>query len=236
MINFSLIAWSIAGGVLPALLWVMFWQSEDSKRPEPRSLLVRTLLLGMLSVPFVVPFMEVLGVAPSNAPLIAIVFWAILEEVFKLGAAYLGGISTVYDDEPIDPLIYMITAALGYVAAENTLFILKALSEQGAIYGIVTGGYRFVGASLLHVVTSGTIGLALAVTFYNPLHTKIVATILGFTTAVFLHVIFNLFVENKGNLSTFITFGMLWSAVALLIWFMDIVKRIRPLPNKNSSL
>src|SRR3989344_694248 len=123
----SQIIYALAGGVLPALIWLAFWLHEDYKHPEPRGLILKTFLLGMLAVVFVLPFQKGVDFLFPGMTFIAILLWVILEELFKLGAAYIGGLKSVDDNEPINPIIYMITAALGFVALENALFIFGPL-------------------------------------------------------------------------------------------------------------
>src|SRR3989344_4852454 len=100
------------------------------------------------------------------------VVWAGIEEFLKYGAAFVVAFHAIrinknkYIDEPVDPLIYMITAALGFAALENTLFLINPLLGGDALSGILTGNLRFIGASLLHVLASGVVGLAPGLGFY----------------------------------------------------------------------
>src|SRR3989338_8162046 len=165
--NFQTIFYAVLGGILPALLWLSFWLREDRKHPEPKGLIGKTFLFGMLAVIVVLPFQKGVDAVFPDLMLPAIFLWAVLEECFKFGAGYFGGIHSVEDNEPVDPMIYMITAALGFVALENTLFIIGPLLGDDILKGVITGNLRFIGASLLHVVSSGIIGFALSLSFYK---------------------------------------------------------------------
>ena len=44
------IAYALLAGLLPALLWLIFWLREDNLHPEPRSLVAGTFLSGMVVV------------------------------------------------------------------------------------------------------------------------------------------------------------------------------------------
>ena len=125
--NIETLTYALLGGILPALVWLLFWLREDRKNPEPNNLILKTFLLGMISVILVLPFQKGVEMITPSLGALAILLWAILEEVFKLGAGYFGGLHSKEDNEPIDPIIYMITAALGFVALENTLFIMGPL-------------------------------------------------------------------------------------------------------------
>lgn len=222
--------YALLGGILPALIWLAFWRSEDAKRPEPRGNILRTFILGAIAVVIVIPFQrKVLEFYPGFG-IMTFMLWALLEEVFKFAAAYIGGLASVDDDEPIDPLIYMITAALGFTALENTLFIANPLLQQDLMGTLVTGSLRFIGSSLLHTVSSATIGLLLALTFYKRSWIRKMSGAVGFALAVFFHTAFNLFIINEGSLSTFLTFATVWAGIAVLLLAFEKVKTIhRPI-------
>jgi RsiW-degrading membrane proteinase PrsW (M82 family) len=47
--------YGLLGGLLPALLWLWFFLKEDSKRPEPKWLILAAFLAGMLAVILALP-------------------------------------------------------------------------------------------------------------------------------------------------------------------------------------
>lgn len=222
------VVYALLGGVLPALVWLFFWLREDSKHPEPERLILKTFLLGMLAVVLVLPFQKgVEHLLPSLA-ILPLFLWALLEEVFKFGAGYFSGLHTVEDNEPLDPLIYMITAALGFVALENALFIFGPLLDDNLTQGIITGNLRFIGASLLHVVSSGFIGVALAFSFYQSKSKRIFKVSLGLAAAVLFHLAFNLLIVGLGEVGTTVAFAMVWIGVAALLLAFEKIKTIAP--------
>lgn len=227
MINSPYTIYAVLGGILPALIWLFFWLHEDSKRPEPRGLILATFVLGMLSVVLVLPFQKAVDVIFPGTGVIAFFLWAILEEGFKLGAAFTGGLRTKENNEPIDAMIYMITAALGFTALENSLFILNPLLQADLAGGVMTSGLRFIGASLLHTVSSGIIGTALALSFYKKMGRRVLDVSIAFAIAVVFHTIFNLFVIHESQMSTPIAFAGVWVAVAILLLFFERIKALR---------
>ena len=234
MIDFSTIFWALAGGFLPAILWLMFWLREDARNPESNFLILKTFLAGSAVVILVIPFQKIIAnIFPGMGPS-AFTLWAILEEAFKFLAAYFIAIRTRADDDPIDPMIFMITVALGFVALENALFIINPLIQKDILNGILLGNMRFVGASLLHVVSSATIGLAISLHFYKPLLDKIIWGVLAFFLAVSFHTVFNLFIVNQNDLGTFITFGVVWASIIVLLLLFEKVKTIKP-PKSSSQ-
>lgn len=218
--------YALLGGVLPASIWLLFWLREDERRPEPTWRVILTFLLGMLSVLLVLPFQRKIDLLFPGMGIMAFLLWAVCEEGFKFLAAYFGGIRSKDDNEPLDAMIYMITAALGFVALENTLFIVNPLLQEDISTGIITGNLRFIGASLLHIVASASIGVALALSFYKPLKVKIAVGFIAFLVAVFIHTAFNLFIINQDSLGIFLTFGMVWTGITMLIYFFERVKSI----------
>lgn len=226
MMNLETITYALLGGVLPALIWLAFWLREDKKHPEPRGLLLRTFLLGMAAVIIVLPFQKVVDNWFPGTALAAIILWVILEEVFKFVAAYFGGLHSVEDNEPIDPIIYMITAALGFVALENTLFILGPLIGAEVTKSVITGNLRFIGASLLHVVSSGIIGVSLAFSFYKPKGKRILFTVLAIILAIAFHTGFNLAIVYWNNAGTMLAFGLVWIGAILLLLAFEKAKTI----------
>ena len=133
-------------------------------------------------------------------------------------------------DEPIDSVIYMLTAALGFVALENAFFLISPLSQGNFIESIITGNLRFMGASLLHIISSTTIGIFIALSFYKKKVMKIEYLAIGMILAIILHTIFNLLIIDSTNTTTFTIFAVVWIAVIVLLLFFEKIKKI--IPNK----
>jgi protease PrsW len=224
--NLDTLIYASLGGIVPALLWLWFWLREDKRNPEPKKLILKTFLLGMLAVLLVLPFQKGTDMMFPGMGIIAIFLWATFEELFKLFAGWFGGIRSKEDDEPIDPMIYMVTAALGFVALENTLFVLGPLVGENIPRGIMTANMRFIGASLLHVVASGIIGLALTQTFYSKPSEKWAALAFSFVLAVVFHTGFNFLIIYFGDIGMLLAFLAVWSGVIFLLWYFEKAKSI----------
>lgn len=226
MSNTHVILYALVGGILPALVWLFFWLREDSKRPEPKGRLAETFLAGMLAVIAVLPFQKMIAQAFPGLGITTFALWALLEEAFKFLAAFVIALRSRDDDEPIDALVYMITAALGFAALENALFIWNPLLTNDIPGALSTGGMRFIGASLLHVLASSVIGLALARAFYKSRLSKIIHAAVGLACAVAVHTAFNVFILHQTNAQAISTFGTVWIGAAALIFFFERVKAI----------
>ena len=218
---------AIAGGMLPALAWLWFWRREDSKHPEPRRLIALAFLAGMLAVLIVIPIEKFVGVYITDSTLM-FTAWAIIEEVTKYVLALVTVLRRREDDEPIDPVIYMVTVALGFAAAENTLFLLSPLAGATALQTILTGNLRFEGATLLHVLSSAAIGVALAASFYRRRRVKRRYVAAGLILAAALHATFNFFILNTAENDLLRTFSFVWIGVVVLIAVLEFIKRLRP--------
>lgn len=237
----STLFFSLVGGVLPALFWLWFWLREDRLHPEPRSLIVISFLVGMIAVLFALPTEQwMCGLILHGAEcavrlpitqniVFIIVGWAVAEEIFKFIASYFGALRNRENDEPIDSLIYLITTALGFAALENALFLAGAVKTGGLVQGLDLGVLRFVGASLLHVVSSGALGFFLALGFYKRGSMKKIDALLGICAAICLHALFNLFIlKSEGNsFYTFTVFAFVWLTVILLFVGFEKVKQIK---------
>ncbi|MBX4189027.1 PrsW family intramembrane metalloprotease [Candidatus Parcubacteria bacterium] len=222
--EFSPIIYALLGGILPAFVWLLFWLEEDRDNPEPNTKLLATFLAGMLAVIVVLPFQKAVDKILPGAGPVAFLLWAVLEEGFKFAAAYYAGLRGADDDEPLDPMIYMITAALGFAALENALFLLNPLLQSDITGSLITGNLRFIGSTLLHTVSSGIIGTALDLTFYKSRDERVALGVLAFFLAIFAHTAFNLFILNESGFGTFLTFATVWAGITALILMFEKVK------------
>ena len=218
---------AMAGGVLPALAWLWFWRREDAPHPEPRKLIALAFLAGMVTVAVAVALEKLVAPFIPDQTLLFTV-WSAIEEVLKYGAAAATVLWRRDDDEPVDAVIYMVTVALGFAAAENTLFLLSPLAGGTILQTVVTGNLRFVGATLLHVLSSAVIGLALGISFYMKKRAKRRYVIGGVILAVVLHATFNFFILNTAEDSLLRTFAFVWLGVIALLAALEFVKRVRP--------
>lgn len=216
-----------AGGILPALAWLWFWLREDSKHPEPRQLIALAFLTGMATVAVVIPIENYIATIIKDQTAVFTI-WSAIEELAKYLAALAAVLWRREDDEPIDVVIYMIIVALGFAAAENSLFLFSPLAGSSISQTIITGNLRFVGATLLHVLSSAVIGVVIALSFYSSRVDKVYHAVSGVILATLLHASFNFFILNEPEETVLRTFGFVWLGVIALLAILEFIKRIRP--------
>lgn len=218
--------YALLGGILPALLWLWFWLRQDRLNPEPRRYIIFTFMAGMVAVVMVLPVQsyiyKTLGFGLST-----ITLWAFAEEFFKFGAAYLLALRYRVNNEPIDAVMYLITAALGFAALENTFFLLNPDSTHPITEILITGNLRFLGATLLHILSSATIGVVMAYAFFKNRFSRRAVIWIGLILATTLHTLFNFFIMKDKGAYTFLVFIGVWCATIILILLLEKVKRIR---------
>lgn len=146
-------------GLLPSFAWLFFFLKEDI-HPEPKKMIAKVFFAGAF-VTLIVITLQILvskilnpwGI--TNHDLVAFALFGLIEETFKFFAAYLIIRKSRFFDEPVDAMIYMVVAALGFAAVENVAIMMQ-LSLISDVVGIIT--LRFVGATLLHALSSGLVG------------------------------------------------------------------------------
>jgi RsiW-degrading membrane proteinase PrsW (M82 family) len=247
------IFFAFISGVVPALVWLFFWTMEDKKNPEPKSMLALAFIGGMVAV-FISLFTEkyLYGIGLSNLfsssifgkilpwfqkaatqtgteidkVLLVVIFAPVIEELSKFIMAYILVLRSKYDDEPLDPMIYMIATALGFAAVENMLFLINPFQNHDLVLTVFTGNMRFIGATLLHTISSATIALFISFNFYGKRIRKYIFAIIGILCSIVMHGIFNFLMIGDQSSST-LALELIWIIVIILLLAFEKIKRIR---------
>lgn len=205
--NYAIAPILIFAGFVPSIIWLLIYLLNDC-HPEPKHRIIKTFLMSLL-LALAAAILEELFVKcvryfdPAylyeNSK--AFYAWAaFIEEIVKFLAVFLIAVYSVDFDEPIDAMIYMITAGLGFAALENILFLFDAFRtshDAGNAIAISFQAvskvwlYRFLGATLLHTLASAVLGYFLAVAWFYRHHSKKII-IAGIIMATLLHFFFNL--------------------------------------------
>ena len=118
---------------------------EDGHNKEPKSLIAKTFIFGILSGLGAVVLENIIALF-SLSDDIQVVSYAFIEEFVKLFAVFLAALGTVWNNEREDPMIYMITGALGFAGIENMFYIIDYINNHQYIQSLIDGGYRFIGS------------------------------------------------------------------------------------------
>ncbi|MBI3888940.1 PrsW family intramembrane metalloprotease [Candidatus Nomurabacteria bacterium] len=212
------------GGFIPSFLWLWFWLKEE-EHPEPKGLLTVVFIMGMVSVFIALPIEKFIQ-ANVGSQTGQIILWASAEEILKYLAVLVVLYKSDYINEPIDWPIYIITTALGFAALENAFFLIRPFSVNQATVALLTGQLRFLGSTLLHTVTSGTIGIAVGLSFFMSRFGKKWFLFMGFIVAIALHSAFNFFImRNSGNDFLKVS-AFLWVVTIIIMLLFEKVRRM----------
>jgi len=222
----STIFFALLGGILPAALWLWFWQKEDSARPEPRGMILILFLAGMASVFLVIPAQKFAYVRISGSTEL-LAAWAAIEEFMKFFVFFVVAARSRFLDEPVDYAVNMITIALGFAALENTLFLLNPLEQGNTVTALLQGNLRFIGATVLHTASSAFLGLFMGLAFFGGALKRFTYLVFGLITAVTLHTLFNFFIISHKQGNIFVVFGFLWVAIVIVMLLFEKVKNLR---------
>lgn len=218
MENIYTLAILIALGFAPSLVWLAYYLRKDP-RPEPKYMISRVFFLGIILAPLAVIaqwiFKEsVLRFDPNyqiSASLAFFIWAAFIEEVVKFLPVKFVVLHNPEFDEPVDAMVYMVAAAVGFAAIENILVLFQTVqSGLGAV--LQTWSLRFIGATLLHAVSSAMVGYFLALSwFFNKHSQKLI--FLGIAIATLFHFAFNA-ILLKGEKQPI---GFLYSILFLIV-------------------
>ena len=224
---------ALLGGVIPALFWLWFWLREDKQHPEPYWLIALSFLGGMLVVPLALPLQKM--ALDLYSGMLLTLAWVTIEESLKYAAALVVVLWNRAIDEPIDFVIYMIAIALGFSALENALFIFNPIADGDFMDSLLTGNFRFLGATLLHVLASGTVGVCLALAFYKRSTVKLAYGMLGLCIAIVLHGLFNFFIMEASGETILTVFLFVWTGIIFLFLIFEKLKLMKLRTSRKRS-
>jgi len=199
-------------------LFIQIWLSES---------LIQGQYLASLYLP------EIAGYLPFLFKLLKwFIVIALTEEIFK----YLVVRLTVYQDgvldEPLDVMLYMVVAALGFAALENILYLFAPISGVASFDQIIKttltiSFIRFVGATFLHTLCSALVGYFLVKSLFDSKkHLRFAA--MGILLATLLHGLYNFSIMTLKEPFNFILAGVIIAVLAIfVIYDFDEVKKLK---------
>jgi RsiW-degrading membrane proteinase PrsW (M82 family) len=176
----------------PIAFWFVWIQRRDREHPEPAHLLLRCYLLGGLST------LLVLGARPVleewfadahgrlSAARDAFLLTAPLEEVAKAFALLVAVRRHAHFDQFLDGMVYGAMVALGFATVENVVYVVHSGEPQLAVM-------RGFTATLMHVATTGLVGLGLALAWLRDAAPRVptVVSLVPCLIAVALHGVYD---------------------------------------------
>jgi RsiW-degrading membrane proteinase PrsW (M82 family) len=266
---------ALLAAFVPAILWLWFFTSRDRYEREPKSLLIKLFLWGLLAGPWAAGLNELLGglfgplinqtgkagaIPLAIGMLAALVFvLALNEETMK----FLVASGSIRNDpnfnEPADGIIYLTSAALGFAAGENFMYIMGAFAStlkaaagasappEGAITQAFIAAFGVMAPlrSLLsatgHVTWSGITGYFLARHVVGKGSKRLVT--LGVLLAAVGHTAYNFpqflqgaIAPNAGFFSRFFLITLLVWVASLAIYFALLRRSLAASPFRTRQL
>ena len=207
-----------------SVMWLWFIRRFDRAHPEPMRLIVITFVLGNLSVipagfaekyislasPYLDPQLSTMGGRWLALPLALLVFTitvGVVEEGVKLLASVYAFRRREFD-EPVDGIVYGVTASLGFAAAENLRYF--AMGRLAAPL-VCARAFMTVPAHMFF-------GAIWGYGFGEALHRKRPRRLLFFGLAALSHGTYDalLSTDGGGMLATLVTLGLAASFIMLL--------------------
>lgn len=221
-------------GALPSAAWLLFYLRKDV-HPESNKMILKIFFYGMLvALPVVLIEIGIIGqIGQTNLPPVLITALnmflgvALVEEICKYLVVRGKVLKSHEFDEPIDAVLYMIIAALGFAAIENILilFSLGPVFLMGPAVSLTC--FRFLGATLLHALCSGLLGYHLALSICEGKN-NLKHLFSGFLLAILLHGLYNFSImEVKGGLGLIIPVIILLGLTIFLTFAFKRLKKLK---------
>ncbi len=190
-------------GLAPSIIWLLFFLRKDA-HPESNIMVLRAFGYGMMAaLPAalielgILTQLESISLPPLFALwILCLIGVALPEEMMKYLAVRVKVLRSPEFDEPIDIMLFMIIAALGFAALENILLLFPFKS---ALDFFAASWLRLVGATFLHALCAGVIGYFLALSFFR-IKEKLKLTLFGLTLAITLHGLYNFSIMIGGTI------------------------------------
>jgi len=215
-------------GVLPSLTWLLYYLKKDA-HPEPKKMILNIFFWGVLiTIPvfFVQIGLKFLLDQTTIDPLTySLIYWFLIislsEEFFKYLVIRIKVINSPHLDEPVDIMIYMVVAALGFAALENVLYLFVPAGQmsfnQLINRTLTIDLIRFIGATFLHTLCSAVVGYALTISFCE-VKTRRISLAVGILMATLLHGLYDFSIMTLGGYIRFAIPAIIILALAFIVF------------------
>ena len=204
----------------PCVLWLWYFYSRSLyKRPSLR-VIALTFLLGSVATLIAIPlnlwgqslFLSLFGPGVWTRVLVLFLVVGPVEELCKLLAVAGYAYRRREFDEPLDGVIYSATAALGFAAIENVIY----LSQNNPLLVLLRGPLSNPG----HALFSSFWGMSLsrAKSAPNMVSQRFPIILRGWVMASLLHSIFDALLLASERISILLFYVVIAALVALFFW------------------
>ncbi|GHF56012.1 RsiW-degrading membrane proteinase PrsW (M82 family) [Deinococcus metalli] len=179
--------------------WLWFFVRRD-RHPEPLALLARTFGWGMFAWLVAAAFEASLGRVLNSTVLAALLLVALLTAGIEEGSKFLAASTAISEasfDEPMDGLVYAVTAALGFALMENLTYSLGFGARAGTWHAVIT--------TLAHALFSAPQGYALGGLHWQRGRTWVVQ---GVALSITLHFVFNSILSSSAGWPLLLALGL----------------------------
>lgn len=186
---------AVLASVVPGLLWVWFFYRADRYEPEPKQLIYRTFVWGMVAVfPAAVLESPVRPLLTNFSSLTAMFLTVVLgiglvEEGLKLLVIYRVVYGNPEFDEAMDGIIYGTTVGLGFATLETFLYIFR--------FGMGVAPARAFLTTLAHASFSGLAGYYLALAKLGAPERRRRRVFCGLGLATVLHGLYDFLIVSR---------------------------------------
>lgn len=221
-------------GIIPCILWLLLYLRQDV-HPESNKNVIKIFLLGgLITVPVIIIekcfsfFLPDQNILYEN--LLLLLFYYIIgiglvEEFSKYFIVKTQVMRSSHFDEPIDAMLYLIIAGLGFAAIENILVIFNIenllMSFNIAILGeaLIISTLRLLTAIFLHTLSAAIVGYFLALSLSRKRKKRKLIVISGLLIAGTLHGLYDVSMVKLSDASQIFHFII----PIAIIFFMGIL-------------
>lgn len=207
---------------IPGIAWLAYFYRCDRYEPEPVKLVIRTFIVGMLVA-------LALGTAYGGldypwGPYMwaAVIFAPLVEEPAKFLVVRWTVFNSRQFNEPFDGIVYAVSAALGFAAVENIMYVAGGWFDIGPVAGLYTLLSRTVLSVPGHALFSAWWGAALG---YSKGRKPLIQVLMvggGLLASMLFHGAFNWFAGNE------VLGGLAFLAFLAVLWRVTWVRLIKP--------
>ena len=160
---------------------------------------------------------------------------ALTEELLKYLVVKINISGSYVLDEPLDVMLYMVVAALGFTAVENILYLFSPIDNISFDVIIKTtlavSFIRFIGATFLHTLCSATLGYFMALSFFKT-EKRLKLTIIGIFISGATHGLYDFSIMTLKTPLNFVIPVIIITGLAMFVIFaFNKTKRMKSISN-----